>query len=117
MTLPKALLLIIGITLSLFLYAHEQVAKTILLYDIQRYQDAKGVLFDVHGVLKYQVSALASPPSLEGALAKNDRRLEFPEDRKVVRLAMEKSRGLSLRPRKNFWDFLSVTKVAEAGSR
>ena len=88
----------------------------ILLYDIQHHQKEKGLLSDAHRLLKYQVSALASPASLETLLAKKDVQLDLPEDRKVIRLAMEEKK-VPAPKRKTFFDKISVTKVAEAGSR
>lgn len=114
MTLPKALILIACVTFSVFLYAHEQVSKMILLYDIQHHQKEKGLLSDAHRLLKYQVSALASPSSLETLLAKRDVQLDLPEGRQVIHLAMEEKRAPAAK--KSFFDKISVTKVAEAGS-
>jgi len=115
MTLPRTLLLIALVTFSVLLYAHEQVSKVVLLYDIQRDQKEKGLLSDTHYLLKYQVSALASPSSLEARLAKTDLHLDLPEDRKVIRLAMEER--VPLAKKKVLFDWISATKVAEAGSR
>lgn len=118
MSLPKTLSLISLVTFSLFLYAHEQVSKTILLYDIQHHQKEKGMLQDAHRLLKYQVSMLSSPSTLETTLAKGDLYLDLPEDREVIRLALQKPSGAPLtKQKKSLLDFLSATKVAEAGSR
>ena len=115
MTLPKTLLLIALVTSSILLYAHEQVSKMILLYDIQHDQKEEGLLSDTHHLLRYQVSALASPSSLEARLAKTDLHLDVPEDHKVIRLAMEERAPLP--KKKTLFDWISATKVAEAGSR
>ena len=117
MSLPKALSLIALATFSVFLYAHEQVSKTIFLYDIQHHQKEKGMLQDAHRLLKYQVSKLSSPSMLETTLAKGDLYLDLPEDREVIHLALHKPRAPFTKQKKSLLDFLSVTKVAEAGSR
>ena len=116
MTLPRTLFLIACLTFSVFLYVHEQVSKVILLYEIQHDQKERVVLEDTHDVLRYQVSALQSPRSLESCLAKRNILLDLPSDHKVVRMAMREKKE-PFPKQKNFLDFLSTTKVAEAGSR
>ena len=88
----------------------------ILLYDIQHHQKVKGLLSDTHRLLKCQVSALSSPASLETLLAKRDVQLDQPAGRKVIRLAMEEKRAGASK-KKSLFDWVSVTKVAEAGPR
>ena len=116
MTLPRTLLLIALVTCSILLYAHEQVSKVILLYDIQHHQKERGLLSDAHHLLKCQVSALSSPSSLETLLAKRNVQLEQPEGHQVIRLAMEEKR-VGVSKKKNLFDWISTTKIAEAGSR
>ncbi len=116
MTLSRALLLIALITSFVFIYAHEQVSKVILLYQIQNHELQKDLLTDAHHRLKYQVSRLSSPSSLEQALTEKKLVLEFPEAREVVRLAMEE-RPVQESRKKSFFDLISTTKVAEARPR
>ncbi|MCH8329825.1 MAG: hypothetical protein IH946_00330 [Bacteroidetes bacterium] len=117
MALPKTLLLICLVTGSILLYAHEQISKTILLYDIQHHQKEKGFLDETHRFLKVQVGILSSSPMLETTLAKEDLLLEFPEDRQVIRLAREADAVHPPKQKRNFLDFLSATKIAEATLR
>ncbi|MBI4435963.1 MAG: hypothetical protein HY590_00895 [Candidatus Omnitrophica bacterium] len=117
MTLPRILFLIAVVTFSVCLYVHEQVSKVILLYEIQHYQKERVVLDDTHDVLRYQVSALQSPRSLESLLAKRNVLLDLPADHKVVRVAMRERKEPLPTKQKNFLEIFSTTKVAEAGSR
>ena len=117
MTLQKSILLIALVTFSVLLYAHEQISKTLLLYDIHGHQQEKGHLDEAHYLLRAQVSQLASPPALETLLAREDLLLEFPENRQVIHLASSEEEVSSPTEKRNLLDFLSATKVAEAGNQ
>lgn len=116
MTLPRSLFAIASFTFLVFLYAHGQISKTILLYEIQRHQKEEKTLQDVHHLLRFQVSRLESSPSLETTLARGRVQLDLPADRHVIRLAQQ-AEAVGPPKKKTFLDWISATKVAEAHFR
>ena len=117
MPLSKLLPFFILVTAIGLLVTRQQVAETLLLYNIQDQERLVRQLGDENQILNYQVNALASPERLTSALAQRTLPLEGPPVA-VVRLQTKEKTGLQLAKRRpTLLERLSLIRVAEARSR
>lgn len=99
------------------LVTRQQVAETLLLYQIQDQERAARRLGDENQILNYQVSTLASPERLTSALAQRTLPLNGPPVA-VVRVGAKEEGALQLvKRRPGLLERLSLIRVAEARSR
>ena len=99
------------------LVTRQQVAETLLLYQIQDQERLARRLDDENQILNYQVSALASSERLTSALARKTLPLDSPPVA-VVQVGTEEEKTLKLAKRRpGLLERLSLIRVAEARSR
>ncbi len=112
----KLLLFFVFVTTLGLLITRQQIAETLLLYQINDQERLARRLDDENQLLNYQVNALASPQRLSSALAKRSLRLDTPVA--IVRLETREEGALRLAKRRpGLFERLSLIRVAEARSR
>ncbi|MBL7068475.1 MAG: hypothetical protein ISS34_01280 [Candidatus Omnitrophica bacterium] len=79
MKIIKFIILVIFITSTTFLYAHQRIEAMRLSYEINKKEVSLDKLLDQRKELEYNVAKLKAPTYLELQLAKRDVKLVLPE--------------------------------------
>ena len=113
----KLLLFFAVVTTIGLLITRQQIAETLLLYQIHDQERLARRLDDENQLLNYQVNTLASPGRLTSVLAQKSLSLDNPPVA-VVRLGTAEEKTLQLaKRRQSLFERLSLIRVAEARSR
>ena len=107
---------LIFFTLIGLLITRQQVAETLLLYQIHDQEKLARHLDDEYQLLNYQVTALASPERLTSVVAQRTPSLDVPVT--VVRVGTKEQPQIQLvKRRPGLLERLSLIRVVEARSR
>ena len=113
----KLFLFFVVVTTIGLLITRQQIAETLLLYQIHDQERLASRLDDEHQLLNYQVNALASPRRLTSALAQKSLSLDYSPVA-VVQLRATEGKALQFAKwRQGLLERLSLIRVAEARSR